>query len=196
VTHKLQSIHRENTNTTLKTKPSPIKEEQHKDIGAEYFNTLIQPKSWIGVVQNRLSNNMQTNDNNNTAAAAAVSPTSSSSSDNTLTVIKTMMKNISSGEEDELEIPVIKLGTFWDEWSRCIGSRYQADHLYRVGTLDSCARQWRDLKTATRARLLVFRDPKTAKELLDSTYYKKRTTISPTAGAIWELKEIPGWDLS
>ncbi|KAG7349632.1 DUF3128 domain containing protein [Nitzschia inconspicua] len=89
--------------------------------------------------------------------------------------------------------PHIQLGLFWDEWARCIGSRYQADHLYRVGRLDSCANQWRDLKTATRARLLVMRDPQAARELLDSTYYKKRTTISPTAGAIWELKDKPGW---
>ena len=96
--------------------------------------------------------------------------------------------------QEEIEIPEIKLGIFWDEWARCIGSRYQTDHLYRVGNLDSCSRQWKDLKTATRARLLVFRDPVTAKQLLDSTYYRKRTTISPTAGAIWELKDKPGWD--
>ncbi|KAG7374153.1 DUF3128 domain containing protein [Nitzschia inconspicua] len=89
--------------------------------------------------------------------------------------------------------PHIQLGLFWDEWARCIGSRYQADHLYRVGRLDSCANQWRDLKTATRARLLVMRDPQAARELLESTYYKKRTTFSPTAGAIWELKDKPGW---
>jgi hypothetical protein len=90
--------------------------------------------------------------------------------------------------------PIIQLGLFWDEWARCIGSRYQADHLYRVGRFDSCARQWRDLKTATNARFLVFHDPQEARRLLESTYYRKRTTISPTAGAIWELKETPGWD--
>ena len=90
--------------------------------------------------------------------------------------------------------PVIQLGLFWDEWARCIGSRYQVDRLYRVGRFDNCGRQWRDLKNATQARLLVFRDPHEARRLLDNTYYKKRTTISPTAGAIWELKETPGWD--
>mmetsp|Transcript_20498 Transcript_20498/g.38356 ORF Transcript_20498/g.38356 Transcript_20498/m.38356 type:complete len:114 (-) Transcript_20498:142-483(-) len=92
------------------------------------------------------------------------------------------------------DIVVIKLGLFWDEWARCLGSRYQGDHLYRTGRFDSCARQWKDLKTATQARFLVGRDPQTARRLLESTYYKKRTTISPTAGAIWEMKERPGWD--
>eukprot|EP00532_Pseudo-nitzschia_australis_P002778 CAMPEP_0168187978 /NCGR_PEP_ID=MMETSP0139_2-20121125/15353_1 /TAXON_ID=44445 /ORGANISM="Pseudo-nitzschia australis, Strain 10249 10 AB" /LENGTH=112 /DNA_ID=CAMNT_0008110287 /DNA_START=97 /DNA_END=436 /DNA_ORIENTATION=- len=79
-------------------------------------------------------------------------------------------------------------------WSRCIGSSYQGDSLYRYGRLDSCGRQWRDLKLAAEARLTQWRDPKRAQELIDSTYYQKRTTISPTAGAIWELKERPGWD--
>jgi hypothetical protein len=86
------------------------------------------------------------------------------------------------------------MGLFWDEWARCIGSRYQADHLYRVGRLDSCARQWKDLKVAARARLKYGFDPRGAQELLDTTYYRKRTTISPTAGAIWELKDKPGWN--
>jgi Protein of unknown function (DUF3128) len=88
----------------------------------------------------------------------------------------------------------IGLGLFWDEWARCIGSRYQIDHLYRVGKLDSCSKQWKDLKIATRARLKHRWDPQAAQQLLNSTYYKKRTTISPTAGAIWELKDKPGWD--
>lgn len=95
---------------------------------------------------------------------------------------------------DALQSEFIGLGLFWDEWARCIGSRYQIDHLYRVGRLDTCSRQWKDLKIATRARLKQGWDPRGAQELLDSTYYKKRTTISPTAGAIWELKEKPGWD--
>jgi hypothetical protein len=96
--------------------------------------------------------------------------------------------------DDEDQPVIIKLGLFWDEWARCIGSRYQADHLYRVGRLDSCSRQWKDFKTATRARFMIAKDPKRAKELLDTTYYQKRTTISPTAGAIWELKKKPGWN--
>lgn len=90
--------------------------------------------------------------------------------------------------------PNIRLGLFWDEWARCIGSRYQADHLYRVGRLDSCANQWRDLKIATQARFLVIRDPKQALALMESTHYNKRTTISPTAGVIWELADKPGWN--
>ena len=90
--------------------------------------------------------------------------------------------------------PVVVLGTFWDEWSRCISSRYQRDQLYRVGRLDGCSRQWNDLKIAGRAKVVQYRNPQEANELVASTYYKKRTTISPTAGAIWELKEQPGWD--
>jgi hypothetical protein len=139
---------------------------------------------------------MQTNDNNTAPAKRATSSDDQNtmSSDNSSNIISSIMSSVSSTQKEEIEIPEIKLGVFWDEWARCIGSRYQTDHLYRVGRLDSCSRQWKDLKTATRARLLVFRDPKTAKQLLDSTYYKKRTTISPTAGAIWELKDKPGWD--
>lgn len=90
-----------------------------------------------------------------------------------------------------VEIP---LSLYWDEWSRCIGSRYQRDHLYRLGRLDSCSRQWQDLKTAMRAKFVQFKDPLECQKMMDATFYKKRTTISPTAGAIWELKEKPGWD--
>lgn len=86
------------------------------------------------------------------------------------------------------------LGKYWEEWSRCVGSKYQKDQLYRYGRFDTCSRQWKDLKTAGRAKLLQNRDPETARELIASTYFQKRTTISPTAGAIWELKETPGWD--
>ena len=93
--------------------------------------------------------------------------------------------------EPIVEIP---LTLYWDEWSRCIGSRYQRDHLYRVGRLDGCRHQWNDLKTAGKAKFLQFKDPQECKKMMDSTYYRKRQTISPTAGAIWELKETPGWD--
>jgi len=92
------------------------------------------------------------------------------------------------------EVVEVSLSLYWDEWSRCIGSRYQRDHLYRVGRLDSCSRQWQDLKIAGRAKFLQNKDPAKCKEMMDNTFYKKRTTISPTAGAIWELKEKPGWD--
>ena len=89
---------------------------------------------------------------------------------------------------------VVELGLYWDEWSRCISSRYQRDQLYRVGRLDGCSKQWNDLKIAGRAKVVHYRNPQEAEALLASTYYKKRTTISPTAGAIWELKEQPSWD--
>jgi hypothetical protein len=88
----------------------------------------------------------------------------------------------------------IALSLYWDEWSRCVGSRFQRDHLYRVGRLNNCSRQWQDLKTAGRAKFLQFKDPVACKKMMDSTFYKQRTTISPTAGGIWELKEKPGWD--
>ena len=88
----------------------------------------------------------------------------------------------------------VVLSLYWDEWSRCIGSRYQRDLLYRVGRLDNCSRQWKDFKVAARAKVIQSRDPATAKEMINSTYYKKRTTVSPTAGAIWELKKEPCWD--
>lgn len=88
----------------------------------------------------------------------------------------------------------VPLSLYWDEWSRCISSRYQRDYLYRVGRLDSCSRQWKDLKIVGRAKFLQYKDPETCKKMMDSTFYKKRTTISPTAGAIWQLKEEPGWD--
>ena len=97
-------------------------------------------------------------------------------------------------QNSSMGIEEIQLSLYWDEWSRCIGSRYQRDHLYRIGRLDSCSRQWQDLKTAGRAKFLQYKDPAKCKEMMDNTFYKKRTTISPTAGAIWELKEKPGWD--
>lgn len=97
-------------------------------------------------------------------------------------------------ERSHVPIEEIPLSLYWDEWSRCIGSRFQRDHLYRLGRLNSCSRQWEDLKTAGKAKFLQFKDPETCKKMMDSTYYKKRTTISPTSGAIWELKEKPGWE--
>ena len=97
-------------------------------------------------------------------------------------------------ESDATGDGAIKLGLFWNEWARCIGSGYQSDSLYRHGRLDGCGKQWNDLKLAAEARLTQWRNPLRAEELINSTYYMKRTTISPTAGAIWELKERPGWD--
>jgi hypothetical protein len=103
-------------------------------------------------------------------------------------------KQATNQENQSLDIVEIPLSLYWDEWSRCIGSRYQRDHLYRIGRLDSCSRQWQDLKTAGRAKFLQYKDPAACKKLMECTFYNKRTTISPTAGAIWELKEKPGWD--
>ena len=88
----------------------------------------------------------------------------------------------------------VKMSLYWDEWSRCIGSTYQKDHLYRLGHLDSCSRQWKDVKLAAKAKFLEYKNPQEVQKILQSTYYHKRTTISPTLGAIWEKKEQPGWD--
>ena len=89
---------------------------------------------------------------------------------------------------------LVIVSTYWDEWSRCIGSRYQRDQLYRLGRFDSCSKQWNDLKTAVKARVIQWKDPSRAEEMISATYYKKRTTISPTAGTIWELKDRPSWE--
>jgi hypothetical protein len=99
-----------------------------------------------------------------------------------------------AADSDASEDVAIKLGLYYDEWARCIGSGYQSDSMYRHGKLDSCGKQWKDMKLAAEARLIQWRNPLRAKEIIDSTYYKKRTTISPTAGAIWELKEQSGWN--
>jgi hypothetical protein len=102
--------------------------------------------------------------------------------------------NAAAEDAEERGDEAIKVGLYWDEWARCIGSGYQSDSLYRHGKLDSCGKQWKDLKLAAEARLVQWRNPARAKELIDSTFYWKRTRISPTAGAIWELKEKPGWN--
>ena len=98
--------------------------------------------------------------------------------------------------ESELEeaAPEIPLRLYWDEWGRCMGSRYQRDSLYRTGRLNPCARQWEDLKTAFKAKFYQYNDPSKCKDMMANTFYTKRTTISPTAGSIWELKTKPGWD--
>lgn len=104
----------------------------------------------------------------------------------------TMQENTSEDSSSNQEIVVMRL--YWDEWSRCIGSRYQRDHLYRLGRFDTCSRQWKDFKIASKAKFIQFKDPEKARELINSTYCNKRKTISPTAGAIWELKKTPSWD--
>mmetsp|Transcript_8063 Transcript_8063/g.9727 ORF Transcript_8063/g.9727 Transcript_8063/m.9727 type:complete len:98 (+) Transcript_8063:172-465(+) len=91
---------------------------------------------------------------------------------------------------------VVNLRTYFDEWSRCVGSGYQKDHLYRFGKFDTCSPQWQDIKTAFRAK--SSNDPAEAKALIESTHYKQNLgsdpACSPTSGVIWELKETPGWD--
>eukprot|EP01082_Thalassiosira_pseudonana_P006229 g6199.t1 g6199 contig20:1065528-1066074(+) len=91
---------------------------------------------------------------------------------------------------------VVNLVTFFDEWTRCIGSGYQRDSLYRHGKFDACTAQWNDIKTAFKAKATS--DPDEAQKLIATTYYKQNLgsdlSVSPTAGAIWDLKEKPGWD--
>jgi hypothetical protein len=86
---------------------------------------------------------------------------------------------------------VVSVGAFWGEWSRCLTAKYQRDQLYRLGKFDDCGRQWADLKTALRAKLV--KDEAEARRILEGTYHHQRTTVSPTVGVIWELKEKPGW---
>ena len=91
---------------------------------------------------------------------------------------------------------VVNVLTFVDEWTRCIGSGFQKDSLYRHGKFDACSAQWADLKIAIKAKSA--HDPEEATKILSETHYKKNLgsdlKASPTAGAIWELKEVPGWD--
>ncbi|KAL7479828.1 hypothetical protein ACHAW6_005546 [Cyclotella cf. meneghiniana] len=91
---------------------------------------------------------------------------------------------------------VVNVVTFIDEWTRCIGSGYQRDSLYRFGKFDSCSAQWNDIKVALKAKAAS--DPDEAKRLLEQTHYKKNLgsdwKVSPTAGVVWDLKEHPGWD--
>jgi hypothetical protein len=81
---------------------------------------------------------------------------------------------------------------FIGEWSRCLTFKYQRDVLYRFGKFDDCAKQWKDVKTAMSVKLT--KDEEKKRQMLENTYYHTRTTVSPTAGIIWELKETPGWD--
>lgn len=90
---------------------------------------------------------------------------------------------------------VVDLSLYWDEWSRCVNSRYQRDQYYRFGKFDTCSKQWHDFKVACRAKVTKAEvEEEKAKELLATTFYHKKTNVSPTVGVIWELKETPGWD--
>ena len=92
---------------------------------------------------------------------------------------------------------VVNLWLYFDEWSRCISSRYQKDSLYRFGRFDSCSGQYSDLKIAVKAKMMS--DEAEASRLESTTRYRKNlgsaNDASPTAGAIWELKDPPGWDV-
>lgn len=91
---------------------------------------------------------------------------------------------------------IVNVIHFFDEWTRCIGSSYQKDSLYRHGKFDSCTAQWNDLKTAMKAKTTS--DPEEAERLLAQTHFRKNLgsdlTQSPTAGVIWDLKEKPCWE--
>jgi Protein of unknown function (DUF3128) len=90
----------------------------------------------------------------------------------------------------------IDISLYFDEWSRCLGSRHQRDNLYRLGKFDGCTLQWEDLKTVIRAK--TEKDQKEVEQMMANTHYVKHLgsdpKASPTAGVIWELKEKPGWD--
>ena len=123
---------------------------------------------------------------------ASTQDSSSDSSTSTSSIAQSLQQALNAADDEE--DTAVPLGLYWDEWGRCVGSGYQWDSMYRHGKLDSCGKQWKDLKLAAEARLIQWRKPEKAKQLIESTFYIKRTTISPTAGAIWELKEKPGWN--
>lgn len=91
---------------------------------------------------------------------------------------------------------VVNLWTYIDEWSRCVGSTYQKDHLYRYGKFNTCSPQWQDLKTAAKAK--ASKNTEEAKQMIEKTHYRRNLGSdqknSPTAGVIWELKKEPGWE--
>uniref|UniRef100_A0A6U3W9W4 Uncharacterized protein n=1 Tax=Ditylum brightwellii TaxID=49249 RepID=A0A6U3W9W4_9STRA len=91
---------------------------------------------------------------------------------------------------------VVNLWLYFDEWTRCISSRYQRDSLYRKGNFDGCSAQYADLKAAMKAKTM--NDPEEAIKLMETTHYKRTLgsdpATSPTAGYIWDLKSKPSWD--
>mmetsp|Transcript_10717 Transcript_10717/g.25273 ORF Transcript_10717/g.25273 Transcript_10717/m.25273 type:complete len:103 (-) Transcript_10717:886-1194(-) len=94
---------------------------------------------------------------------------------------------------------VVDLWLFFDEWSRCISSGYQKDHLYRFGNFDACSAQYADLKIAVTAKAKSDEDE--ARRLVATTHYRRvrlgsSNEASPTAGIIWDLKEPTGWDVN
>mmetsp|Transcript_15694 Transcript_15694/g.31275 ORF Transcript_15694/g.31275 Transcript_15694/m.31275 type:complete len:98 (+) Transcript_15694:138-431(+) len=90
---------------------------------------------------------------------------------------------------------IVNLSKLIEEWSRCVSSNHQRNHLYRMGEFDMCSSQWTDIKAGFRAKITT--DPKIATEIWLNTHYKKKIgsdpSNSPTSGVIWELKEEPSW---
>ena len=90
---------------------------------------------------------------------------------------------------------VVNISHYIDEWSRCLGSRYQSDQMYRYGKFSSCSNQLQDIGIAFQAKMCKTREE--AEKLLSSTFYHQHLGSnpknSPTAGVIWDLKETPGW---
>eukprot|EP00580_Thalassiosira_gravida_P009182 CAMPEP_0201633650 /NCGR_PEP_ID=MMETSP0493-20130528/6890_1 /ASSEMBLY_ACC=CAM_ASM_000838 /TAXON_ID=420259 /ORGANISM="Thalassiosira gravida, Strain GMp14c1" /LENGTH=101 /DNA_ID=CAMNT_0048105393 /DNA_START=119 /DNA_END=424 /DNA_ORIENTATION=+ len=91
---------------------------------------------------------------------------------------------------------VVNVVAFFDEWTRCIGSGFQKDSLYRFGRFDGCYAQWKDIRIAMKAKTNT--DSNEATKLLETTHYHKNLgsndpKTSPTAGVIWDLKDEPGW---
>jgi len=84
-----------------------------------------------------------------------------------------------------------------EEWSRCVSARYQRDALYRHGQFDSCSEQYSDLKNMVYAKSLS--DEQKSKDLETQTFYRTHLGSdpknSPTAGFIWDLKKVPGWEV-
>lgn len=78
-----------------------------------------------------------------------------------------------------------------------MSGRYQRDSLYRHGQFDACAAQYADLKLAMKAKAMS--DKEAAKQLEMQSSYRKHLGSdpqnSPTAGFIWDLKKVPGWDV-
>lgn len=87
---------------------------------------------------------------------------------------------------------VVDFNLFVSEWSRCLTAYHQRDQMYRFGRFDDCSQQWKDVKIAFNAKFFT-PDEEDATKKIQTTYYHKSTTISPTVGVIWELKEKPGW---
>ncbi|KAL7557698.1 hypothetical protein ACA910_018494 [Epithemia clementina (nom. ined.)] len=87
---------------------------------------------------------------------------------------------------------VVNLNKFWNEWLRCQSFRYQRDQVYRFGRFESCSNRWDDLWKAARAK--VSTDTKYAKEIMDTTYYRRTHKKSSTMGVIWDAKNPPSWE--